>query len=64
MEPLGFWEWFGLMFLFAIPILNIIVFLAGALGMGKQGFVNYCRAFLLWVAIGVSIALVIGAVYG
>ncbi|MDJ0649865.1 MAG: hypothetical protein QNJ60_14315 [Xenococcaceae cyanobacterium MO_188.B19] len=64
MEPVGFWEWFGLFLLFLIPVVNIIVFLLGACGVGKRSFVNYCRAALLWMLIGVGIVLIYGFLSG
>lgn len=60
METIGFWEWFGLLFLFFIPVVNIIVFIVGACGVGKRSFVNYCRASLLWIVIGIGLALLCG----
>ncbi|MEM7757151.1 MAG: hypothetical protein AAF298_03340 [Cyanobacteria bacterium P01_A01_bin.40] len=64
MESLGFWEWFGIFVLFTIPVVNIIVFIAGACGVGKRGFVNYCRAFLLWIVVGVTLVLIYGWLSG
>ena len=64
MESVGFWEWFGLILLFFIPVVNIIVFIVGACGVGKQGFVNYCRASLLWMSIGVGLVFLYGWLSG
>ena len=64
MEPVGFWEWFGLILLFFIPVVNIIVFIVGAFGVGKKSFVNYCRASLLWMLVGVVLFLLIGWLSG
>ena len=64
METVGFWEWFGLLFLLLIPIVNIIVVIVGACGVGKRSFVNYCRAGLLWAVIGVGLALLYGFLTG
>ncbi len=64
MEPVGFWEWFGLFLLFFIPVVNIIVFIVGACGVGKRSFVNYCRAVLLWMLIGVAIVFLYGWLSG
>ena len=57
MEPVGLWEWFGLIFLFFIPIVNIIAVITIACGVGKPSLVNYCRAGLIWFAIGLGLAL-------
>ena len=64
MEPVGLWEWFGLILVFSIPVVNLIVMIVGACGVGKKSFVNLCRAFLLWVLIGVVIALIYGFATG
>ena len=47
MEPVGVWEWFLLMLLFAIPIVNLIAIIVIACGKGKPSVVNLCRALLL-----------------
>ena len=64
METVGFWEWFGLLLLFFIPVVNVIVLLMGVCGVGKRSFVNYCRAALLWGIIGVGIAVIYGLLTG
>ena len=64
METVGFWEWFWLLLLFFIPIVNIVVLLIGVFGVGKRSFVNYCRAILLWGVIGIGIAIVYGLLTG
>ena len=64
MEPVGFWEWFGLLLLLSIPIVNIIVLIVSACGVGKPGFTSFCRAFLLWMLIGVGIVFLYGWLSG
>ena len=59
MEPVGVWEWFWLILVFAIPILNLIVFLIIALGAGKPSVVNFTRASLLWLIIAFALGLML-----
>lgn len=51
MEPVGLWEWFGILFLFAIPLIGFIAMIVFACGVGKPGLVNFSRASLIWFAI-------------
>ena len=64
MEPVGFWQWFGLILVFCIPIVNLIVMIIGACGVGKRSFVNYCRALSLWALIGVVGVVIYGLLSG
>ena len=57
MEPVGVWEWFLLILLFTIPLVNIIAIIVIACGAGKPSVVNFCRASLIWFAIGFSLAI-------
>ena len=43
--------WFLTLLILAIPVLNLIMFLAWALGVGNRNRVNYCRASILWVVV-------------
>ncbi len=64
METVGVWDWFWLIFLFAIPVVNIIAFIVIACGSGNRNVVNLCRAYLLWALIGLGLFLVISVVTG
>ena len=60
MEPVGFWEWMGLLLLFLIPGVNLIAAIVGAFGVGKRSFVNYSRALLVYsLIIGTTIGIII-----
>lgn len=62
MEPVTVKEWFLLLLLFAIPIVNVIVLIVFATGNAKPSLVNYSRAIFLWFAVGLGLALLIGVV--
>ena len=64
MEPVGFWQWVGLILVFCIPIVNFIVMIVGACGVGKPSFVNYCRALSLWLVVGIVAVLIYGFLTG
>lgn len=59
--PLSVGQWFLILLLFAIPIVNLIALIIFACGVGNANLVNYSRAVLLWVllvflfAIGIAI---------
>ena len=64
METVGVWAWFWLIFLFAIPIVNIIAFIVIACGSGNRNVVNLCRAYLIWALIGLGLFLIVGVLTG
>lgn len=59
MEPVGLWEWFWLILLFAIPGVNFIALIICACGVGKPSLVNYCRAIFMWFFVGLGLALLL-----
>lgn len=62
MEPVGIWEWFFVLLVFGIPVINVIVFLIYACGAGKQSLVNFCRAGLVWLFLAtVLIVIALGS---
>ena len=64
METVGVWDWFWLIFLFAIPIVNIVAFIVIACGSGNRNVVNLCRAYLIWALIGLGLFLIVGVLTG
>ena len=62
MEPVTVKEWFLLLLLFGIPLVNIIILIIFATGNAKPSLVNYSRAILLWFAVGVGLAFLGGLV--
>ena len=61
MEPVGVWEWFGLILLLAIPGINLITIIVVACGVGKPSMVNFCRGFLLWGLVGAALSVLLWA---
>lgn len=67
METVGVWDWFWLILLAVIPIVNIIAFVMFAYGHGNRNVVNLCRAIMLWFLVGLAISLVgslVSAIFG
>ena len=64
-RPLTVGAWFVTMLVLALPLINVVMYLywafADGVNLNKR---NFCRASLLWFAIGVCIALVIAVLGG
>ena len=56
-EPMSTGAWFLTLLILAIPLLNVIMFIVWALGVGNVNRVTFCRASLLWTLIGICIAV-------
>ena len=64
METVGVWDWFWLILLFVIPVINIIAFIVIACGYGNRNVVNLCRAYLIWAAIGLGLYMLFAVLAG
>ncbi len=62
MEPVGLWEWFWLILLFAIPVVNLIAIIVCACGVGKPSLVNHCKAMLIWFLIGLALVILLSII--
>ncbi|MEO1590408.1 MAG: hypothetical protein AAFU71_03835 [Cyanobacteria bacterium J06632_22] len=62
MEIFGVWDWFWLILLFCIPLVNLAVFIFYTCGYGNKNVVNLCRALLLWFSIGIALSLALSIV--
>jgi hypothetical protein len=64
-KPMSVGDWFVTLLILAIPLVNIIMYLVWAFSSGvnlnKQ---NFCRATLIWMAIGIVIYIVLIVVLG
>ena len=64
-RPLTVGEWFVTILVLGVPLVNIVMYFywafAGDVNLNKR---NFCRASLLWAAIGIGIALVIAVLGG
>jgi len=61
MEPVTTKEWFFILLLLAIPLVNIIFLIIYATNNNvKPSLTNYARAILLWFAVGFGLAILLG----
>ncbi|MGR8979760.1 MAG: hypothetical protein ACU84H_06675 [Gammaproteobacteria bacterium] len=50
-QPMSTGDWFLTLLILALPVVNILMIIVWAMGVGNINRVNYCRAILLFVAI-------------
>jgi hypothetical protein len=57
--PMSTGAWFWTLLILAIPVVNLIMYIVWAAGVGNPSRVTFCRASLLWavILIGLAIAL-------
>jgi hypothetical protein len=59
-SPMSVKDWFITIFILAIPIIGIVMYLVWAFGStGNLNRRNFCRASLLWVVIALAIVFVL-----
>ena len=64
-RPMSVKDWFFTIFILAIPVVGIVMDFVWAFGSsGNLNRRNFCRASLLWAAIGLAIILVLLLVAG
>ncbi|MCF7848880.1 MAG: hypothetical protein K9M45_08530 [Kiritimatiellales bacterium] len=63
-RPMTTGGWLLTMLLLIIPVVNIILYIVWACGVGNRSRVTYCRAGLLWMLIGALIYVVVFSVLG
>lgn len=56
-RPLSTGEWFVTLLVLALPIVGIIMHFIWAFTDGNIGRRNFCRAALLWLAVGLVLGL-------
>jgi hypothetical protein len=62
--PVSTGGWFGILFLLALPGINLLLLIIWALGgTGKVNKKNFSRAVLLWMLIGIILSLLVGLVF-
>ncbi len=61
MEPVTFGEWFWILLLLSIPILNIILIIVWSLGISaKPSVVNFSQATILWFVVSFLLVILFG----
>ena len=63
-RPLSTGEWFLTLLVLAIPLVGIIMYFVWAFGAGNVNRTNFCRAGLLWMAIGFVLAILFLVAFG
>ncbi len=63
-RPMTTGDWFFTMLLLAIPLVNVILFIVWACGVGNRNRVTYCRASILWFLIGIVLYVLLFVVLG
>lgn len=58
-KPLSVGDWFITIMVLAIPLLNIFMYFYWALSItGSTDRRNFCRASLIWMAVGFGLSLI------
>lgn len=59
-EPISFLNWLLILFLLQIPLVNIILLFIWGFGSDKENISrrNFCRAYLIYLAIGIALAII------
>lgn len=58
-RPLTTGEWFVTLLVLALPIIGIVMHFVWAFSDGNVGRRNFCRAALLWLAVGVALGILV-----
>ncbi len=56
-EPVGFWEFLGLMALFAIPVIGFIACIIFMFAPKKKSMKNYARAAFTWMILSLTVTV-------
>lgn len=60
-EPVTVGEWMLTTFILTIPLINIIMLFIWAFGdNAKKSKANFCKSYLIWMAIGIGINVLLG----
>lgn len=56
-KPLTTGEWFVTLLVLGLPLVGLVMYLVWGFGTGNVSRRNFCRAVLLWLAIGLVLGL-------
>ena len=57
-------DWFFTLLLLSIPLVNFILFIVWACGVGNRNRVAYCRATLIWAVLAFVLYFMLFSVLG
>ncbi len=60
-RPMTTGAWFLTLLVLAIPLVNIIMYIVWACGVGNINRVTFCRATILWALIGFALYVLVVA---
>lgn len=63
-RPMSTGAWFLTLLVLAIPLVNLIMYVIWALGVGNRSRVTFCRASILWTVIIIGIYAIIFSLSG
>ena len=64
-KPMSVGDWFITILIWGIPLVNIIMYLVWAFSSGTNlNKKNFCKATLIWMAIGIIVGIVYAVVLG
>jgi len=64
-KPMSVGDWFITILILGIPLVNIIMYLVWAFSSGTNlNKKNFCKATLIWMAIGIIVGIVYAVVLG
>jgi hypothetical protein len=62
--PISTGGWFGILFLLALPALNLLFLIIWAVGgTGRVNKKNFARAVLLWMVTGIVLSIFVAVVF-
>ena len=64
-KPMSVGDWFITILILGIPLVNLIMYLVWAFSSGTNlNKKNFCKATLIWMAIGIIVGIVYAVVLG
>lgn len=56
-KPLTTGEWFVTTLILALPLVGIVMYFVWGFSEGNRSRRNFCRAMLIWLAVGLGLAM-------
>ena len=62
--PMTVGQWLVTLLVLAIPCVNIIMLFVWGFGEGNKGRANFCKAYLIWIAICIGLGILLSILLG